>query len=63
MNQIQCTWITYIDGKKVIRYYLDPVEDDKTIDTVSYPKLSSQEVEEVKHATIDRVQKILSKHF
>lgn len=63
MNEIQCTWITYTNWNKEIRYYVDFVEDSNGIATISYPKLSSKEIEEIKNTTVDRVQKLLSKYF
>jgi len=63
MNTIQCTGITHTDGSKSIRFFSDPVEDDKTIDTVTYPKLSYEEIEEIKSITLDRLQSLLSKYF
>jgi len=42
---------------------VDFVEDSNGIATISYPKLSSKEIEEIKNTTVDRVQKLLSKYF
>lgn len=59
MNENICTWITYADWKKEIRFCIDPVEDA----IISFPRLSDSQVEEVKKVTYDKVQELLAKLF
>lgn len=63
MNENICTWITYADWKKEIRFCVDPVEDSTWVAIISFPRLSDAEVEEVKKVTYDKVQELLAKLF
>ncbi len=63
MNCIQCTWVTYDDWTKKIIYYVDEITDSTNISTISYPMLTSEEIEEIKEVTIEKLQKLLSKYF
>jgi len=58
----RCTGITYVDGKKEILYTRQaPVRE--WIAEVTYPELTSEQVQEIIDAKIKRVQELLSKHF
>ena len=58
----RCTGITYVDGKKEILYKRVPVVRE-WVATVSYPELTSEQVQEIIDAKIERVQQLLAKHF
>ena len=58
----RCTWITYVDWKKEILYIREaPVRE--WIATVSYPELTSEQVQEIIDAKLERVKALLDKHF
>lgn len=58
----RCTGITYTDWRKEILYTRQaPVRE--WVATVSYPELTSEQVQEIIDAKIQRVQELLSKHF
>lgn len=56
------TGITYTDWRKEILYTREaPVRE--WIATVSYPELTSKQVQEIIDAKIERVKILLDKHF
>lgn len=61
----EITWITYEDGKKEARYYIDPVEDAQInkVAYITYKEISSEQLKEIQTVTTERVQEILSKLF
>lgn len=63
MNMNICTGITHKDGKKEIRYCIDPVEDAEDIVTAKFIELSDDQIKEIENATVDKVQAILSNIF
>ena len=56
-----CTLITYVDWKRAIIYERDPVTIAWEVSTISYPVLTSQEIQRIEEATTDKVQELLSK--
>ena len=56
------TGITYTDWRKEILYKRVPVVRE-WIATVSYPELTSEQVQEIIDAKIERVKILLDKHF
>lgn len=60
---MDCTCITFSDGKKEIRYWIDHVLDTKGIDTYLYATIPNEQIEEIENSTTDKVQEILSKIF
>lgn len=59
----RCTWITYVNWEKVIRYYHDTVNNSEWVSTISYPLLTTEDIEEIEKTTYERVNEILSKFF
>lgn len=57
------TILTHTDGKKEIRYGIDPVVNTRWIETYMYSSLTNEKIEEIKKAPIEKVQEILSKLF
>ena len=56
------TGITYTDWRKEILYKREPVVRE-WVASVSYPELTSEQVQEIIDAKIERVQQLLAKHF
>ena len=56
------TGITYTDWRKEILYKRVPVVRE-WVATVSYPELTSEQVQEIIDANIERVRELLDKHF
>lgn len=56
------TGITYTDWRKEILYKREPVVRE-WIATVGYPELTSDQVQEIIDAKIERVKALLDKHF
>lgn len=63
MNMNICTGITHKDGKKEIRYCIDPVEETVEIVGVKFVEVSDDQIKEIEKATVDKVQAILSNIF
>lgn len=57
------TLIKHKDGKKEIRYWIDPVLNTRWIETYLYATIPDEKVEEIKKASTDKVQYILSQLF
>lgn len=63
MNMNICTGITHKDGKKEIRYCIDPVEETVEIVAVKFVEVSDEQIKEIEKATVSKVQAILSNIF
>lgn len=57
---MDCTLVTYTDGKRKIIYARDAVVEPD-VATISYPVLTPEQIREINEATWDKVQAILSK--
>lgn len=57
---MDCTLVTYTDGKRKLIYARDPVVEPD-VSTISYPVLTSEQIREINEVTWDKVQAILSK--
>lgn len=57
------TLISHTDGTKSIRYWIDYVVDTLGIEYYSYKQVDSQVVTQIKTATSEKVQAMLSKLF
>lgn len=60
---MDCTCITYKDGKKEIKYWIDPMVDTRWVETYMYSAIPDEKVEEIKKVSTDKIQEILSKLF
>jgi hypothetical protein len=58
---MECTLVTYTDGKRKLIYAWDPVVESD-VSTISYPTPTSEQIKEINEATWDKVQAILSKY-
>lgn len=56
---MDCTILTYINWKKSIRYWIDPVLDTRDIETYLYKSIPDNTVEEIKKVSYDKLQDIL----
>lgn len=57
------TLIRYKDGKKEIRYWIDPMVDTRWVETYMYSAVPDEKIEEIKKVSTDRIQELLSKLF
>ncbi len=60
---MDCTCITYKDGKREIRYWIDAMVDTRWVETYMYSAIPDEKVEEIKKVSTDRIQELLSKLF
>lgn len=58
---MDCTLITYTDGKRKIIYSREAVTEPD-VATISYPVLTPKEIQNINEVTWDKVQEILSKY-
>lgn len=57
------TLIQYKDGKKEIRYWIDPMINTRWVETYMYSAIPDEKIEEIKKVSTDRIQELLSKLF
>ena len=60
---MDCTLITFKDGKKEIIYWIDPVTNTRGIETYLYATVENEKIEEIKKASTEQVQKLLNNLF
>ena len=60
---MDCTLITFKDGKKEIRYWIDPITNTRGIETYLYATVENEKIEEIKKASTEQVQKLLNNLF
>lgn len=57
------TLIRYKDGKKEIKYWIDPMVNTRWVETYMYSAVPDEKIEEIKKVSTDKIQEILSKLF
>lgn len=57
------TCIRHTDWTKSIIYWIDPVTNTIGIETYLYATVENEKIEEIKKASTDKVQELLSKLF
>ena len=60
---MECTCITYTDGKREIQYGVQHLANSRGIDTYSFRNFSEEEIQKIREAKTDEVQRILSLYF
>lgn len=58
-----CTLITFKDGKKEIKYWIDPMVDTRWVETYMYSSIPDEKIEEIKKVSTDKVQELLNRLF
>lgn len=57
------TLIRYKDGKKEIKYWIDPMVDTRWVETYMYSPIPDEKIEEIKKVSTDKVQELLNRLF
>lgn len=60
---MDCTLIRHTNWEKSIIYWIDPVTNTRGIETYLYTTVENEKIEEIKKASTDKVQELLSKLF